>query len=505
MTRRRWLVLAGVAVALAAAIATRLPGPRPSGQVAQEAAAPRLWPALDGVVLPPNIAPPGLRIDEPGTAWHVLVKGERGAAVQASGTRPGLSLPLRGWRRLLAANAGGQLALVVSARRAAGGWTRYAPVALSVAREPIDRYLVYRMLPPAYSLVSDTGIYERDLTSYRQRLVVHGRQVNGCVNCHTFWQGSGRRFTLGTRSDTWGNRTLLANGGKVVSLAQPVGFGTWHPDGKMVTFSANKVVQFFHTAGNETREVMDMHGALACFDIAQQRFVSSPELSQPEYLNSYPCWAPDGRTLYFVRARRPWGPGEPYPPKQYDQVRYDLARISYDPATSTWGHVETLRSGRAAGRSFVFPRVSPDGRWLLYTSCEFGCFPAFKASADLGLIDLRTGRDQPVEVNSDRSESWHTWSRNGRWVVFSSKRADGLLTKLYLAYFDADGRMHPPLLLPQRRADYYDRLYHNYNVPELVESPVAASAGQLGRAGREPTQVKAKLPDGVGPAAVTAQ
>jgi hypothetical protein len=365
---------------------------------------------------------------------------------------------------------------------------------MDVAAEPIDRYVTYRNLTPLYNLAVDVGVYQRDLTSFRTRLVLHGRQfTDGCVNCHSFCQGSGERFTLGVRSGTWGNHTLLVADGRVMLLKQALGYGSWHPNGQLATFSVNQPRQFFHATGEETRDVLDMSSALVCFDLTQRRFVTAPVLSAPEFLTTYPCWSPDGRSLYFSRARRPWH-DDTFPPPQYDQVRFSLMRVAYDPDTGAWGQAETIRSGEAAGRSFVFPRVSPDGRWLLYTSCDYGVFPIHRPNSDLGLIDLRTGLDVPVDINSDRADTWHSWSRNGRWVVFDSKREDGLFTKLYLSYCDENGHLRPPLLLPQRDPWFYDNFWYSYNVPELLERPIRVDAARLGRAVRARDVVDAPLP-----------
>ena len=493
---RRWRWLGALAlVALAVAGVLLRPLPTPSGPVADTGEPPPIVPALAGVVLPPNIAAPGLRLTGECRGWRITLSGGHGSLTAGSRGRD-LRLSPRRWRRLLEAHRGEALTIEVMVDR--GGWRRYTATC-SVAREPIDRYLTYRLLTPVYNLVRDVGIYQRDLTDYDERLIMHGRQVGGCVNCHTFSQGSGELFTLGVRSDGWGGRTLLVEGGRVTPLKQPVGYGSWHPSGRLAMFSANQVRQFFHAAGPETRDVFDLSSGLALFDVCKRTFSSTPALSSPDYLYTYPCWSPDGTALYFSRARRTWPAGELIPPPGYDQVRYDLCRIAFDDEQRTWGRLETLRSGQQLGRSLVFPRVSPDGRWLLYTSCDYGCFPIHRPNSDLGQIDLRSGADVAVAVNSPRADTWHSFSRNSRWVVFASKRADGLFTKLYLSYLDADGRLQPPLLLPQRRADYYDTFWYSYNTPELTTSRIRVSVGQMGRAARSADAQAAPLPPEVAP------
>ena len=89
--------------------------------------------------------------------------------------------------------------------------------------------------------------------------------------------------------------------------------------------------------------------------------------------------------------------------------------------------------------------------------------------------DLETGETRPMdEVNSPDTDSYHDWSSNSRWFVFSSRRDDGLFTRLYIAHIDENGRAGKPFMLPQRDPkDYYDGLFRSYNVPEFVTGPVS--------------------------------
>ncbi|MBI2297752.1 MAG: PD40 domain-containing protein [Armatimonadetes bacterium] len=480
--KRRLTPLAAIVAGLALGVWCR-PLPRPGPDAESVADLPRMTPDLDGVTWPPNLAPPALRVDEPGDRFYALARGGRGVAVEAAGRRPEVAFPLRRWRRLLAAEAGASLTLTVAVRGPGRHWRRFRPLTIQVAAEPIDRYLVYRWITPLYNFWSDVGIYQRDLTGFRTTTVMHGRQFHhGCVNCHTLSASHPDRFSLGFRHRQYGNGTLLSAGGRTVRLDRPVGYGSWHPSGRFATYSVNQVRQFFHAAGEETRDVLDITSSLVSYHVAEGRFTPLAGLDEEGWLDTYPCWAPDGRWLYFARARRLWRPDTVVPPPQYRDVRYSLMRVPYDPATDRFGRPEVVRSSEAAGRSLVFPRVSPDGRWLLHTACDYGCFPIHQPSSDLGLIDLRTGRDVPLAINSARADTRHSWSSNGRWIAFSSKRADGLFTKVYLSYLDRDGRAHKPILLPQRDARFYDTLWYSYNVPELSDSPVPSGAGELGRA-----------------------
>lgn len=142
----------------------------------------------------------------------------------------------------------------------------------------------------------------------------------------------------------------------------------------------------------------------------------------------------------------------------------------------------TLFVHRANGKSVSFPRVSPDGRFMLCTLSGYGTFPIWHKDADLYMIDLKSGvGSYPETLNSNDTESYHSWSSNGRWVVFSSRRLDGLYTRPFIAYVGKDGKTGKPFLLPQKEADYYAGLMKSYNIPEFVTGKVTNRSYQIRR------------------------
>mgnify|MGYP001013393408 CR=1 FL=1 len=84
-----------------------------------------------------------------------------------------------------------------------------------------------------------------------------------------------------------------------------------------------------------------------------------------------------------------------------------------------------------------------------------------------------------LEINSDQAETWHSWSSNSRWVVFSSKRLDGLFARPFFSYVDERGKFHKPFALPQEDPEFYDSYLKTFNVPELVQGPVTITPGRL--------------------------
>ena len=64
-------------------------------------------------------------------------------------------------------------------------------------------------------------------------------------------------------------------------------------------------------------------------------------------------------------------------------------------------------------------------------------------------------------------------SKNSRWFLFTSRRDDGLYTRLYFAGIDTLGHATKPFMLPQRNPkEYYRRLMYSYNTPDFTNKMV---------------------------------
>jgi hypothetical protein len=204
-----------------------------------------------------------------------------------------------------------------------------------------------------------------------------------------------------------------------------------------------------------------------------------PAIARPDRVETWPAWSPDGRFLYFCSAPK-------LKVEHFKQVRYDLMRVAYDIDQDRWGEPETVVAARDTALSAAEPRVSPDGRWLLFCLSPYGNFPAYSPGSDLYLLELPTRARRRLEINSDQADSWHCWSSNGRWIVFSSKRRDGLFTRPYFSHMDAAGNFSKPVLLPQRDPAFYDSFTRTYNLPELIAGPVTVTARALAHAALHP-------------------
>jgi hypothetical protein len=118
----------------------------------------------------------------------------------------------------------------------------------------------------------------------------------------------------------------------------------------------------------------------------------------------------------------------------------------------------------------------------LFTVADYGTFPINHAECDLALMDLRTGGLMPMDaVNADKSDTYHSWSSDGKWFVFASKRGDGFFGKPYFSHIAPDGGVTKPFLLPQRDPHFYDKMLRSFNVPDLGNAPVGFDAAEIGR------------------------
>jgi len=469
----------------------------------------KIRPDYSNAVIPPNTAPLNFRIEESGACYFVRILAGRGQAIEIMSRSARIAIPEKPWRRLLDANRGKQIAFeihVQSESAPANGkagsrqWQRFEAFGCTVANEEIDRYLVYRRIHPVHAAHREIGIYQRDLASFDESTVLTGGYFSeGCVNCHTFCNNRTDRMLISTRTPKYTNAAIIVENGTARKIGATFGYSSWHPSGKILAYSMNKVVLFHHSVSDESRDVMDLDSVIAYYVVGSQTIKTAPDLARKDRLETYPTWSPDGRFLYFCSAPLMWTDRTAIPP-EYKEVRYDLMRIAYDPDRDEWGPLETVLSAKDAGQSVLLPRISPDGRWLLFCLCEYGCFPVYQQSSDLYMIDLeaakQTGRFEyrRLDINSDSSESWHSWSSNGRWIAFSSKRESGVFTRTWLSYVDPNGTAHKPLLLPQKDPTHYDSCLWTYSVPELVTGPVQVTKESLGRVVRSSDKISVQLP-----------
>lgn len=434
---------------------------------------PPIFPDYVAVTIPCNIAPLNFMLPDAEQVQAVIrMEGEELVRLQGKSS---IRFPEKEWKSWLSAGRGKTLEVEVSVwDEAHPAGIRYQPFPIQVSDDAIDPWIAYRLIEPGYVLWNRMGIYQRDLTSFDEKAIVTNRQNHdGCVNCHSFCNYSSENLMFHARGEK--GTTVLVRNGKPARLdlesMEPHKSGTypmWHPSGRYILFSSNDTHQSFYHFGNMPVEVYDLSSDLMVYDVAHNRVLTDPRFSNEERMETFPAFSPDGKQAYFCTAPKKMMPME------NRSMKYALCRVGFDEETGRFlEQVDTLYNPDIKGGSASFPRVSPDGRYLLYTESACATFPIWHKEADLKMVRLADGIEMDTTpINSDDTESYHAWSFDGRWVLFSSRRLDGRYTRLFIASMDAEGHFGKPFLLPQKDPVSNTLRMKSYNIPEFIRGEV---------------------------------
>lgn len=435
-----------------------------------------IHPSYTGTVIPYNIAPMNFMIYEEGSRFTVrfAVAGKDSFDISCKNGK--VLIPLRQWKNLLRAHLGEQMEVSIFVKKASG-WVCYMPIRFTIAADPVDSWLAYRLIEPGYETWNTMGIYQRCLENFIETPVLVNQLTDrSCMNCHSFCKNDPQKMLFHIRQQHAGTLFLMDGKVRKINTKTPLMLSAgvyprWHPEGRYVAFSVNTTRQEFHTAHNNKVEVYDLDSDIVIYDTETNTIFTDSLISSKSNFETFPEWSPDGQYLYFCSA-----PECPMP-QQYDSLRYDLLRIAFDPSTGNFeNRTETLVSSAHTGKSVALPRVSPEGKQVVFCMSDYGTFPIWHSETDLYLLNMETKAIRNLEnINSNQSDSYHSWSTNGRWMVFSSRRIDGTFTRPYLCYFDLKGNVHTPFILPQKDPMHYDFSLKSYNVPEFITDRVPVS------------------------------
>ncbi|MBN1515605.1 PD40 domain-containing protein [Candidatus Sumerlaeota bacterium] len=442
----------------------------------------KIRPDYCGVVIPPNIAPLNFLIEENGAGHYVKIYSKDGDPIEIHSRKPDIEIPVDRWKKLLDANHGRKLYFDVYVKDSENNWSRFETIENTVADAGIDPFLTYRKIMISV-IWNDMGFYQRNLENYEESVVLHNRLFSyGCMHCHSYLNNDPHHMALQARSSTYGTPMLLVENNQVEPISTKTeltsgktGFSAWHPNGKLLAITDNKFQMLIHTKVQEVRDVFDLACDLDLYRLDTREVIRENKISKIDRMETFPEWSRDGRYLYFCSAPQ-------LPKERYREVRCDLMRIRYDAESGEWGELETVLSAKAVDGSINQPRFSPDDRFLLFNVSPYSDFPIHQAQCDLYLMDMESGEHRKLSISSKRPDTWHSWSSNGRWIAFNSKRLDGRFSRPFFSYVDANGVAHKPFLLPQQNPAYYDSLAWAYNIPELIKAPIPVTGSQLSEA-----------------------
>ncbi len=440
---------------------------------------PEIFPDYAGVTVPYNIAPLNFRYtggEHPSAL--ILTAGNQELTLRG----PLFDIPQKQWQALTAA---GDITARVCIKDA-GGWKSHKPFTIHVSTDPIDPYVAYRLIDPGYETWNKLGLYQRCLEDFTQTPIITNDDTDrNCMNCHSFCNRDPQKMMFHMRASnggtyTWNEGRIEKLNTKTPQTLSALVYPRWHPSGDYIAFSVNDISQFFHSAHPNRIEVYDSVSDVVVYDVEKHQIATSPLLTDTTRLETMPAWTPDGKALLFCTT---W---QPEMPQGYQDVRYSICSIPFDPDSFSFGErVDTLYSAARSGLNATFPRVSPDGRFLLFGESQYGCFGIWHKETELRMIDLRNGTFHRLdEANGPDADSYHCWSSNSRWIIWASRRLDGLYSRLFIAHIDADGNASKPFLLPQKDPDHNTLLLKSYNVPELITGPVTFDRKEMARIAR---------------------
>ena len=442
---------------------------------------PNIYPDYTNVTVPINIAPLTFEID--GKVDDVVARLSVGEEEVVCGG-PKIQPDVDDWHRLAEAAKGKAINVEVYVKDN-DNWTRFKPFNIYVSPDSIDPYISYRLISPSYVTYEELTINQRCLENYEESVIFDNmlcsEGVQGqCINCHNYQQYNPDRMQFHARQNMGG--TVIAYDGKIQkinmrndSILSAGVYPTWHPWLPFIVYSTNMTGQIFHSVNPNKIEVFDSESDLIAYNVEKNEVTNIEK--DPAEMECFPFWAPDGKTLYYCSAHFEYSDSVGDKGLEFitrtQEAKYNLYKKRFDPETLQFGPRELVFAADSLGKSATLPRISPDGRYLMFTLAKYGVFHIWHHDADLFLLDLQTGEVRNMEeINSPDTESYHSWSSNGRWVVFSSRRYDGNYTRPFIAHVDEKGIGTKPFELPCADPDYHRQFLKCYNIPEFMRGPV---------------------------------
>jgi Flp pilus assembly protein TadD len=256
------------------------------------------------------------------------------------------------------------------------------------------------------------------------------------------------------------------DGRYVVTSIGPPKLGNSHDEvnPRMMTGISERLFSINYHHLDFTQVFYPTRGILAWYDREAKKLRPLPGADDPNFVQTSAFWSPDGKYLIFSRAaaQDPYPPNAPKPTFAGDprepQIQYDLYRIPFNHGLG--GKAEPVAGASHNGMSNNFPKVSPDGKWIVFVENHTGLL--MRPDSKLYIVPFAGGKARMLRANLWRMNSWHTFSPNGRWLAFSSK-ARSPYTQLMLTHIDAQGNDSPAIMIENTTA-----ANRAVNIPEFL-------------------------------------
>jgi len=372
---------------------------------------------------------------------------------------------------------------------------RTATVRITTSSDPLEAPIFYRDVPLMPAVAQETGVIRpladdaipliewrlRDVSRPDSKVVL--TDMPSCANCHSFSR-DGKILAMdvdGPTGDKGAYAIAPVREKMVIGPEQVISWNAFRgkpqghktigflsrvsPDGRYVLTTLNEAVYVANFPDYRVIQVFyPTRGILAWYSTETGEMKALPGADDPAYVHTNGVWTPDGKSVVFSRARAfdPYDPDRPLATHPNDpnepRIQYDLYRIPFNEGRG--GEAVPIEGASANGMSNTFPKVSPDGRWIVFTKCRNG--QLLRPDGRLWIVPYEGGEAREMRCNTDRMNSWHSFSPDGRWMVFSSK-TNTPYTQMFLTHLDAEGNDTPPVLIPNSTA-----ANRAVNLPEFV-------------------------------------
>jgi hypothetical protein len=333
-------------------------------------------------------------------------------------------------------------------------------VTVTIDRVTFDDRIVFRMVEPLFNPKQDAVIMSMTLSEGEPKMFCKIGKT--CIGCHAH-NGEGSLLNLKRNND---RRFIVARSLKGSDSFQQYVFGEFSflslsPSGRHAVFARNSLSMIeIKKTFIDPFDMTYVAGELAIFDMTANTVKPLAGADDKEYVNDMPSWSPDGETIVFCR----------YKPNMKENRLNPVTIYTIPFGDGDGGDPEPLLE-KAPGPYCYFPRYSPDGRFVSFVCGDASKGYFARNRSDIWLYDIERKKLRKLTCNMpDMMNSWHAWSTDGRWMVFSTKRSAGNLTSLYLVKIEKDGADHPAV-----KISYHDR--YKVNLPYVVPGDVGLDYG----------------------------
>ncbi len=468
----------------------------------------------DGAVFPPEIAPPTFRWDDRfsgAEVWSISLSFASGGEPVTMYSDKTVWSPTRElWETIKVRSIESDAIITISGIKTSLTGkllARFKPISkntitIATSADSVSAPIFYRDVPLPFDFARE----KMELIQWRlgdiskpERPPVVLENLPVCGNCHSFTPDGS---VLGMDVDSGGDKGSYA----IAPVEENIFLSrekliTWSdykreendptfgllaqisPNGKYACAAVKDRVIFLGRKNLTFSQLFfPIKGMLAVYNTVTKDMYALSGADNPDYVQANPSWSPDNKHLIF--ARTPITEyikndktktavlnlrqsaivlgGEEYleETKEGGTVyAFNLYRIPFNEGRG--GTPEPIPGASNNGMSNYFAKYSPDGKWIVF--CKARSFMLLQPDSKLYIMpaDL-SGEPRLMNCNTNRMNSWHSWSPNSRWLVFSSK-VNTAYTELFLTHIDEKGNDSPPVLL-----ESFSSTDRARNIPEFV-------------------------------------